>query len=305
MDYYGLTRMHRDSPNYALHLFFNAGKCFSSWNVLMTITRMPRPRFEFPEIKSCAEKTKFRNSTRISYRNLRWKDKILHPPVLHVFIALSFSSTYLVGHARGASSNHCVFYNYPRTGSIACSLRSLQLDHWCNMNSHQCKYSMAYSVDWLAMMYLQQILFHFLQPTFLQLCCVGYLQLIISHFILAHALAFQVILFNCKQSDATVSTLPFTTFVYCCKGEVNPLFCELRHEIKLTQHDRCDKRCMCAESFISNLYMGWKEAAYTCFPVLCVDTTTLFRWQWKESDVIVVVIHLVQKIEVMVERLGV
>ena len=46
----------------------------------MTITRIPRPRFGLPEIKSCAEKTKFRNSTRISDRNLRGKDKIPQPP---------------------------------------------------------------------------------------------------------------------------------------------------------------------------------------------------------------------------------
>jgi hypothetical protein len=41
---------------------------------------MPRPRFGLPEIKSFAEKTKFRNSTQISYKNLRGKDKIPHPP---------------------------------------------------------------------------------------------------------------------------------------------------------------------------------------------------------------------------------
>ena len=29
--------------------FFNAGKGFPSWNVSMTITGMPRPRFGLPE----------------------------------------------------------------------------------------------------------------------------------------------------------------------------------------------------------------------------------------------------------------
>ena len=73
----------RDSPNYALHLFLNAGKGFPSWNVSMTITWMPRPRFGLPE----AGKDKIPQLRRISYRNLGWKDKIPRPPVL-------YSSTY-------------------------------------------------------------------------------------------------------------------------------------------------------------------------------------------------------------------
>ena len=51
----------------------------------MTITRIPRPRFGLPEITSCDEKTKFRNSTRISDKIFVEKTKFRN---LLVFIRL-------------------------------------------------------------------------------------------------------------------------------------------------------------------------------------------------------------------------
>ena len=54
--------------------------------LIRTVTRIPHPQFGLSEIKSCAEKTKFRNSTQISYKNLRGKDKIPQPPGRNKYI---------------------------------------------------------------------------------------------------------------------------------------------------------------------------------------------------------------------------
>jgi hypothetical protein len=104
------------------------------------------PRFGLPEIKSCAEKTKFRNSTQISYKNLCGKDKIAQPPgcprrvksgyiVLHSTVVASLVSPTrpLRTRAQSTVGPTCLelLYHSPRAGHPAYSrvsdLRLLRL----------------------------------------------------------------------------------------------------------------------------------------------------------------------------------